>query len=152
MSIEYKGKEFVRAIGIPKETGDGEDLVRLWNQKDGSHSIEAKEIELKTKDKTGFDYDDVTESESFEGLRTEGDRALTYIKTAIRTKKMVKIYNINTRTLDAEFGMYMLSNLEEGDPGDDFATYSVEAKLNGAIATMKLTTVPDGAPVDNPTA
>src|SRR5690625_6627654 len=96
MAIEYRGEEILFAVEIPAE--EGETLIRPFNQTGGSTSIEADEIELDTKDKTGSDYGKITQTISLEGIITEGDTFPDYVKKAIRNKGFVKVYEINTRT------------------------------------------------------
>lgn len=140
MAIEFKGEEIIFAVEDELSA-----VIRPFNQTGGSKSIEADSIDLDTKDKTGSDYGKVTESVSLEGVLTEGDPFIEYIKGKIRAKELVKIYEINTRTLDSEHGMYMISSFEREYSNGDFATYSLEGTLNGAITPETLLTVPDGA-------
>ncbi|MED3649951.1 phage major tail protein, TP901-1 family [Heyndrickxia sporothermodurans] len=146
MAIEYRGDEFLYAVAIPGDTG--ETLIRPFNQTDGSTSIESDEIELDTKDKSGSDYGKVTQSISLEGIITEGDTFPDHIKTALRSKQFVKIYEINTRTKKAEAGNYMISSFERTFSNGDFATYSLEAALNGEVTESTLTEIPVGAPTE----
>ncbi|MED1742096.1 phage major tail protein, TP901-1 family [Bacillus swezeyi] len=145
MAIEYRGEEILFAVAIDDET-TGEKLVRPFNQTSGSTSTEADSIDLDTKDKTGSDYGKVTQSVSFEGVITEGDPFVKAMKKKIRNKEFVKIYEIDTRTKEAEVGMYMISSFEREFSNGDFATYSLEGSLNGDITEQTLTTIPDGAP------
>src|SRR5699024_1183394 len=108
MAVEYKGDEFLYLVEIPDESSTKN--YRLFNQTDGNTDIEAESIELDTKDKTGEDYGKVSQSISIEGILTEGDEAVRYIKKAIRQKRFVKIIEVNTRTLDTEEGAYMISS------------------------------------------
>src|SRR5690625_4590688 len=105
MAIEYKGEETLFVVEI--EGDDGTALHRPFNQTGGSVNIAADSIELSTKDKTGEDYGDVTQEVSLEGIITEGDPFVDAIKAKIRAKEFVKIYEVNTRTKEAEFGMYI---------------------------------------------
>ncbi|WP_077297492.1 phage major tail protein, TP901-1 family [Virgibacillus pantothenticus] len=146
MAVEFKGEEFLYLIEIPAEGENPLELVRLWNQTSGSRTIEAASVDLATKDKSGSDYGTVTESVSVEGIRTEGDRAYEYIEESIRGKRLVKIHRLNKRDLSTESGYYMLSNLEDSSSVDEYATYSVEATLNGKIKKDTVTEIPEGAP------
>lgn len=146
MAVEFKGEEFLYLLEIPAEGENPLELVRLWNQTSGSRNIEAASVELATKDKSGSDYGTVTESISVEGIRTEGDRAYDFIEDSIRSKRLVKIHRLNTRDLSTESGNYMLSNLEDSSSVNEYATYTVEASLNGKITKGKLDTIPEGAP------
>lgn len=138
-SVEYKGEEFLYAVG------EGE-LMRSFNQTDGSHDISADEIELDTKDKTGSDYGKITETHSFEGIITEGDPFIDYVQEAIRNKQLITMHKINTRTLEAEKGKYMITSFNRGYTNGDFATYSLDLTLNGKVVDVKLSAVPEGAP------
>lgn len=140
---EYKGKEIVYAVVTDELTPT---VSLFWNQTDGSTSIEADEVELNTKDKTGSDYGKVAQSFSAEGVFTEGDVAVPYIKNAIRNRELVTIYEIDTRTLEAEKGAYMISSFEKTSSNGEFVTYSIEGSLNGDVTTETMTTVPEGAP------
>jgi TP901-1 family phage major tail protein len=150
VSPEFKGKETLYLIDIPQVTGTSK-TVRLFNQTSGSRSIEAGEIELKTKDKSGSDYGDVTQSVSIEGVSTEGDEALDYIEEAITNKKLVKIHEVSLRSAKAgeyksKSGAFMLSSVELSHENEEFSKYSIEAKLNGGLSVGKITTIPSGAP------
>ncbi|MEK4970716.1 phage major tail protein, TP901-1 family [Cytobacillus sp. FSL R7-0696] len=141
--LEYKGKEIVYAIEIVDEVG--ENLIRPFNQTGGSTNISSDSVELSTKDKTGSDYGDVTQEVSLEGIITEGDPFVDFIKTAIRAKEFVKIYEINTRTMEAEHGMYQISSFERSFGNGDFATYTLSGALNGNVTPVTLTELPGGA-------
>lgn len=139
MAAEFRGDEILFAVE------DAGGLLRPFNQTGGSKSIEADSIDLDTKDKVGSDYGKVSESVSLEGILTEGDTFIDFIKDAIRAKEFVKIYEINTRTLEAEHGMYMISSFDREYSNGDFATYSLEGSLNGVVTPETLLTVPTGA-------
>ncbi|AWC29074.1 MULTISPECIES: phage major tail protein, TP901-1 family [Bacillus cereus group] len=148
-SPEFKGKETLYLIDIPQPDGKSK-TVRLFNQTSGSRSIEAGEIELKTKDKSGSDYGDVTQSVSIEGVSTEGDEALDYIEEAITNKKLVKIHEVSLRSASsssfkAKSGTFMLSNVELSHENEEFSKYSIEAKLNGTLSVGTISTLPPGA-------
>lgn len=151
MAVEYRGEEFLFVVVI--DDGNGEKLVRPFNQTSGSTSDEADSIDLDTKDKTGSDYGKVTRSVSFEGVITQGDPFVKAMKKKIRNKEFVKIYEVDTRTKEAEVGMYMISSFEREFSNGDFATYSLEGSLNGELTEQTLTEIPAGAPSsdsDNP--
>lgn len=143
MAAEFKGEEILFAVEIPDDTGS--KMIRPFNQTGGSTSISADEIELDTKDKQGSDYGKVTQTVSLEGIITEGDDFPDYVKSAIRNKGMVKIYEVNTRTLKAEHGLYMVTSFEREFSNGDFATYTLEGTLNGSICETTLSEVPAGA-------
>ncbi len=149
MAIEYKGDEFIYAVVLT--TGSGAPLVRPFNQTDGGTSISADSIDLDTKDKSGSDYGAVTQEISLEGVITEGDTFINEMKAKIRNKEFVKIYEINTRTKESEWGMYMISKFELSYSNGDFATYSLEGTLNGEVTAETLTEVPAGAPTTQTT-
>lgn len=146
MGIEYRGEEILYAVEIKDDVG--EKLIRPFNQTGGSTSLSADEIELDTKDKSGSDYGKISQSVSLEGIITEGDEFVDFIKAAIRAKEFVKIYEVNTRTKEAESGLYMISTFDREYSNGDFATYSLDGALNGAITTETLTVIPDGAPAE----
>ncbi|MBO0962022.1 phage major tail protein, TP901-1 family [Neobacillus sp. MM2021_6] len=145
MAIEYRGEEILFAVSIPPETTGEPTIVRPFNQTGGSTNISADSIDLDTKDKTGSDYGKVTQEVSLEGVLSEGDPFIPYIKKAIRKKEFVKIYEIDTRTKKAESGMYMISSFEKSFGNGDFATYSLSGSLNGEVTEETLTEVPEGA-------
>lgn len=150
-SPEFKGKETLYLIDIPQTDVTSSKTVRLFNQTSGSRSIEAGEIELKTKDKSGSDYGDVTQSVSIEGVSTEGDEALEYIEEAIINKRLVKIHEVSLRSatttsFKTKSGTYMLSSVELSHENEEFSKYSIEAKLNGSLSKGTISTIPTGAP------
>lgn len=140
MSVEFRGDEYLYLVNV-----DGVES-RIFNQTDGSSSIEADSIELATKDKTGSDYGNVTETLSIEGVLTEGDPAIPFLRNAIRKKKLVTITELNTRDLTAETGLYKLDNFEKTNSNGEYSTYSLGASLNGEVTTSTLEEIPDGAP------
>lgn len=144
MAVEYKGDEFIYAVAINDES-TGETIIRPFNQTGGSTTIEADAVELDTKDKNGSDYGSVSQSVSLEGILTDGDEFIPFIKNAIRSKEFVKIYEINTRTLEAESGMYMISSFERSFANGDFATYTLEGSLNGVVNAETLSEIPAGS-------
>lgn len=147
MAVEYKGEEFLYLIEVPGTGGTVEH--RLFNQTGGSTTSEADSIDLATKDKTGSDYGNVTQNISIEGILTEGDDAVSYIKKAQRRKDFVKIIEVNTRDLSTESGDYMISSFERSFSVGEHATYNVEGTLNGAIEEGDLSDLPEGAPGSN---
>ena len=143
MAIEYRGDEIIYAVEVEGDLG--EKLIRPFNQTGGGTSISADEIDLSSKDKTGSDYGKITQTVSLEGIITEGDEFVDYIKAAIRGKEFVKIYEINTRTKEAESGMYMITTFDREYSNGDFATYTLDGTLNGSITEETLTEIPLGA-------
>lgn len=144
MAVEYRGEEFLYLVEVTN--GSGATTHRPFNQTGGSSSIEADSIELDTKDKTGSDYGSVTESLSLEGIMTEDDPAITYIKSAIRNKRFIRIITVNTRDLTTEEGLYKADSFERSFANGEFATYTLGATLNGSITEGELTELPEGAP------
>lgn len=144
MAIEYRGEETLFVVEIEDDVGT--KLIRPFNQTGGSVNIAADSIELATKDKTGSDYGDVTQELSLEGIITEGDPFVQEMKRKIRNKEFVKIYEVNTRTNEAEYGMYMISAFDRDFAHGEFATYSLTGSLNGGVTEETLTEIPEGAP------
>lgn|SRR5699024_306815 len=140
MNVEYRGDDFLYLVEI-----DNNDH-RIFNQTDGSRSIEADDIELDTKDKSGSDYGKVSENLSIEGVLTEDDPAIPYLEDSIRNKEMIRITRLNTRDLSTESGRYKLNNFETTSSNGEFANYSIDATLNGSIKKGELTEIPEGAP------
>lgn len=143
-AVEYRGEEFLYLVEV--EDGSGSTTHRPFNQTGGSSSIEADSIELDTKDKTGSDYGAVTESISIEGIMTEDDPAIKFIKQAIRSKLFIRIITVNTRDLSTEEGRYKIDSFEQSNANGEFATYTLGATLNGSLTEGELTELPDGAP------
>lgn len=142
---KYKGEDFLFLVEIEDEEG-ATSLKRFYDQTGGSRTIDNDELEISTKDRTGSDYGDKTEAVSLEGQLVYGDAAIDYIKHSARNKKFVKIYEVDTKTLKAEYGMYMVSSFERSYDHGDFATYSLEGALFGNVCEMVLTEIPEGAP------
>src|SRR5690625_3336480 len=137
---KYKGEDTIYLV----DAGDG--LMRPFDQTGGSTSISADELEVSTKDRTGVDYGDITETRSFEGELVEGDEFIDAIKAAIRNKKFVEIYEVNLKTEKAEKGMHMINSFDLEYSHGDFATYSLDANLFGEVESITLTEIPEGAP------
>ena len=146
MSIEYKGEETLFVVEIEDVLG-ASTLIRPFNQTGGSVNIAADSVELSTKDKSGSDYGNVTQEVSLEGIITEGDPFVDAMKKKIRAKEFVKIYEVNTRTKEAEYGMYMISAFDREFSHGEFSTYSLSGSLNGDAVEETLTVIPEGAPV-----
>src|SRR5690625_3792056 len=144
MPIEYKREETLLVDEI--EGDDGETLHRPFNQTGRSVNIAADSVELATKVNTGSNYGDVTQEVALEGIITEGDPFVDAIKAKIRAKVFVKIYEVNTRTNAAEYGMYMISAFDRDFAHGEFATYSLSGSLNGDVQEEQLTEIPEGAP------
>lgn len=142
MAVEYKGSEFLYLVYVDDEQKN----YRVFNQTDGSSDSAADEIELDTKDKSGSDYGNITYTISFEGIMTEDDVALDYIRKAQRQKKFVKIIEVNTRNNKTEEGMYMITNVGTAKSNGDYATYTIDGALNGSLTEGTITEVPEGAP------
>jgi len=142
LAVEFKGEEFLYLVKIP----DSDTPFRLFNQTGGSTDSDADEIELDTKDKTGSDYGKVTHNINVEGILTEGDEAVPYIKKAQRQKKFIDIIEVNTRTKETEEGTYMVASFNRTFANGDYATYSIDASLNGSIKEGELEELPEGAP------
>lgn len=140
----YKGDEFLFLVEI--ETDNGTSIVRPFDQTGGGVSSSADEIELDTKDRSGSDYGKVTQTISLEGNLTEGDPFPKAVLKAQREKKFVKIYEVNTRDLTAEYGLYMISSFDKDYSNGDMSTYSLSGTLFGDVCETKLNRIPDGAP------
>src|SRR5690625_7133076 len=94
VGYKYKGEDIIFLVEIEDELGE-QTLVRPFDQTDGGHNISADELEVSTKDRTGSDYGDVTETRSFEGELVVGDPFITAIKKAMRNRKFLKINKVN---------------------------------------------------------
>jgi len=140
----YKGEEFLFLVEI--ETDDGKSIVRPFDQTGGSVSSEADEMEIDTKDRSGSDYGKVTQTISLQGNITEGDPFPKAVLKAQRAKKFVKIFEVNTRDLTAEYGMYMISSFEKEYENGDLSTYSLDGTLFGEVCETELNRIPEGAP------
>lgn len=140
----YKGEEFLFLVEI--ETDEGKAVVRPFDQTGGGVSSTADEIELDTKDRSGSDYGKVTQTISLEGNLTEGDPFPKAVLKAQREKKFVKIYEVNTRTLEAEYGMYMIGTFDKEYSNGDLSTYTLDGTLFGEICETTLNRIPEGAP------
>src|SRR5690606_18003108 len=101
---KYKGEDTLYLVEI--ETDAGKELVRPFDQTGGGTSLSSDDIDVSTKDRTGTEYGDVSQTVSLEGEIAEGDPFIKAMKKAIRNKKFVKIYEVNTLTSEAEYGFY----------------------------------------------
>src|SRR5690625_519407 len=137
---KYKGEDIVFLI----EAEEG--LIRPFDQTGGSTTIEADELDVSTKDRSGTDYGEVTESRSFEGELVYGDPFVDVIKAAMRNKKFVKVYEDDLKTNHADYRLHMNSNLQRDYDHGEFATDSVDANLFGDVCQTDLPELPDGAP------
>ncbi|MFD1453224.1 phage major tail protein, TP901-1 family [Oceanobacillus sojae] len=140
----YKGEEFIYLVEITGQNGT--TLVRPFDQTGGSTSIETDEIEIDTKDRSGSSHGKVTQTVSLEGNITEGDPFPKAMVRMIRNKEYVKIYEIDTRTNEGEYGMYMVSTFDREYENGDNSTYSLEGTLFGTTKEIQLDELPEGAP------
>ncbi|MFJ1122187.1 phage major tail protein, TP901-1 family [Bacillus thuringiensis] len=142
----YRGDEFLIAAVIADPSDPlKEKMVRPFDQTDSSHSIEADEIEVESKDRTISDYGKIAETRSFEGIMAEGDPFPDAAKAKVRNKEYIELYEINKRTKKAEKGTYMITSFEKTASTGEFATYSMEVKLSGSVSEETLTEIPGGA-------
>lgn len=141
---KYKGEDTIYLVEI--ETSAGNELVRPFDQTGGGTSLSSDDIEVSTKDRTGTEYGDVTQTVSLEGEIAEGDLFIKEMKKAIRNKKFVKIYEVNTLTKEAEYGFYKINSFDLEYPNGESSTYSLEGSLFGKVTEITLTEIPDGAP------
>jgi len=88
----------------------------------------------------------VTQTVSLEGNITEGDPFPKAMVRMIRNKEYVKIYEIDTRTNEGEYGMYMVSSFDREYENGDNSTYSLEGTLFGTTKEIQLDELPEGAP------
>ena len=140
----YKGEEFIYLVEI--KDGNGTSLVRPFDQTGGSTSIETDEIEIDTKDRTGSSHGKITQTISLEGNITEGDPFPKAMLRMIRAKEYVKIYEIDARTNEGEYGMYMVTTFDREYENGDNSTYSLEGTLFGTTKEIELDEIPEGAP------
>src|SRR5690606_6633524 len=145
VGYKYKGEDFLFLVEI--DTDGGKKIVRPFDQTGGSVSLSSDELEVNTKDRTGADYGNVTQTISLEGEIAEGDVFISEMKKAIRNKKQVKIFEVNTQTLEAEYGLYTITTFDRefGNSGE-FATYSLEGSLFGEVCETTLNRIPEGVP------
>lgn len=141
---KYKGEDTLYLVEI--ETDSGKQLVRPFDQTGGGTSLSSDDIDVSTKDRTGTEYGDVSQTVSLEGEIAEGDPFIKAMKKAIRNKKFVKIYEVNTLTKEAEYGFYKINSFDLEYPNGESSTYSLEGSLFGKVTEITLTEIPDGAP------
>lgn len=144
VGYKYKGEDTLYLVEI--ETSEGTQLIRPFDQTGGGTSLSSDDIEVSTKDRTGTDYGNVTQTISLEGEIVEGDPFVDAMKKAIRNKQFVKIYEVNVLTKEAEYGMYKINTFDREFPNGESSTYSLEGALFGNVQETTLTEIPDGAP------
>lgn len=144
VGYKYKGEDTLYLVEI--ESDNGKELVRPFDQTGGGTSLSSDDIDVSTKDRTGTEYGDVTQTVSLEGEISEGDPFIKAMKQAIRNKKFVKIYEVNTLTKEAEYGFYKVNSFDLEYPNGESSTYSLEGSLFGKVTEITLTEIPDGAP------
>lgn len=141
---KYKGEDTLYLVEVKTDTG--KELVRPFDQTGGGTSLSSDDIDVSTKDRTGTEYGDVTQTVSLEGEIAEGDIFIKATKKAIRNKEFVKIYEVNTLTNEAEYGFYKINSFDLEYPNGESSTYSLEGSLFGKVTEIKLTEIPEGAP------
>lgn len=142
-AAEFRGDEFIYAVTI---AGEATSPSRPFNQTGGTTTIEREAIEMSSKDKSGVAPGaNKTQTVSLEGTLTQGDPFIQFMEDAINNGDFVEIYEINTRTLEAKKGQYVPTSFEREFSNGEFATYSLEASLDGNITSETLATVPTGA-------
>ncbi len=141
---KYKGEDTLYLVEVKTDTG--KELVRPFDQTGGGTSLSSDDIDVSTKDRTGTEYGDVSQTVSLEGEIAEGDIFIKATKKAIRNKEFVKIYEVNTLTNEAEYGFYKINSFDLDHPNGESSTYSLEGSLFGKVKEIKLTEIPEGAP------
>lgn len=142
-----RGNGIVYAIRFQDEL-DAQQTLRVLNQTGGSRSQSYDEIEISTKDLEGTDYGKKTETVSFEGIVTRGDKALAKINELADAKKFVEILEIDVESKKAIVGNYKINTIDFDYPNDDSVTYSIEAKLFGKKTEEDLLKVPEGDKIE----
>jgi|SRR5690625_932055 len=137
---KYKGDDFIALVEL--ENG----LARPFDQTGLSHSLSNDSIDVETKDRTGEDYGNTSETIDLEGDLVYDDPFIAETKKAIRKKDFVKIYLVNLKTDEAEFGMFKINDFDLEYSVGDSATYSMDATLFGEMCKTELTEIPEGAP------
>lgn len=140
----YRGEEILYLVEIADETGA--KLVRPFDQTGGNTSISTDEIDIDTKDRSGSAHGRVTQTISLEGNLTEGDPFPKAMLTMVRQKEYARIYEVDTRTNEAEVGAYMVTTFDREFSNGDNATYTLDATLFGDVQAIKLEEIPEGAP------
>jgi len=138
------GDKIVFAVRFTDETTTAQ-IMRPLYQTSGGRSKSRDEIEISTKDIDGTGYGKKEETITFEGLVGQDDPALEQIEKHLDDATFAEILEINTDTLEAKVGMYMVSSFDLEYPDDESATYSFEAKLVGTTTNETLEAVPEGA-------
>lgn len=139
-----KGQIIVYAVRI-QDVGDADTSLRVLYQTSGGRSKTRGEIEISTKDISGVDYGLKEETISFEGLMSTDNPAVIQLEKHLDEGTYAEILEINTDTLGAKVGKYMISNFDVEYPNEESATYSFDAKLIGDTTSEELTVVPEGA-------
>lgn|SRR5690625_1173719 len=137
---KYKGEDIIFLVEIDDE------LARPFDQTGGSHNISNDALDVSTKDRAGSDYGETTETINLEGEMVYDDPFIPAMKEAVRNKEYVKIYEVDLKTSEAEYGMYKINDFDREFSHDDFVTYSLDADLFGNICKTELTEIPEGAP------
>src|SRR5699024_12769388 len=127
---KYKGEDTLYLVDL------GDNLMRPFDQTSGSTAFDIDELEVSTKDRTGVDYGDVTETRSVEGEIVEGDPFIDGVKAAIREKRLIDIDEVNLKTKKAERGVHMISNIELEHDHGEYATYVIEGSALGKVETI----------------
>src|SRR5699024_10307431 len=117
---KYKGEDTLYLVDL----GDG--LIRPFDQTSGSTSFDIDELEVSTKDRTGVDYGDVTETRPFEGEIVEGDPFIDGVKEAIRSKKFIDIYEVNLKTNKSEKGDRKSTRLNSSHVSISYAVFCLK--------------------------
>lgn len=121
-------------------TGTTPNWVAAGGQRNATLTETSEALDTTTKD-TGdgayeYDYGLYGWSISGDGVYVPNDAAFQHLKTAMRTRKKVKI-RIQEEGEYTEEGTALITSLETDAPYDDNATYSMEFQGTG-----KLTAVP----------
>src|SRR5690625_7323998 len=88
---KYKGEDFLYLVEIEDELGQGM-LVRPFDQTGGSTSMSADEMLISTKERSGSDYVDTTQTVSFEDQIVFDVTCIKGMKENIRNRRFINIY------------------------------------------------------------
>jgi TP901-1 family phage major tail protein len=140
----------MRGVNVLLLANTGTEAVPVWTpvggQRGATLTEEVDTIETTSKDSASlmkeFDYAFGSWNISCDGIYIPGEAAYTAIKTAMRTKKRIKVKITEdadgaggAAAVGVEEGFAIVTSREMDMPYDDSVTYSIELQGTGALTT-----------------
>lgn len=140
-----KGKDTIYLVQLATAAA-GEAAFLVANQTEGSYSIETELVDEQTKFGRLVDYGNSSESFELTAYGQTGDAGQNAILRAIKDKKQLKVWEVNTTKTEAGeypavFGYTIVESVERSNATDGFEEISATLQVIGQTQEGTLTSV-----------